>query len=121
MRQHIHIDTHKLQCLDIRPHYVCFFKCSIRQNLKTMFFILFFLQQMTRRYAEFSTSLLKISESMPSPRLNIALTQLQIELQNFILRLASEFAQRKDQLISLINNYDLMLSVIAVFDLIFNC
>lgn len=89
---------------------------------------------MTRRYAEFSTSLLKISEILPSQRLNSALTQLQIELQNFILRylklkkrifkkflinclilrLASEFAQRKDQLISLINNYDLMLSVIAV-------
>ena len=74
---------------------------------------------MTRRYAEFSTSLLKISESMPSARLNGALAQLQIELQNFILRLASEFAQRKDQLISLINNYDLMLSVIAVINYLF--
>ena len=62
----------------------------------------------------FSTSLLKINETLVNPRLNSALTQLQIELQNFILRLASEFAQRKDQLISMINNYDLMLSVIAV-------
>ncbi len=51
---------------------------------------------------------------MPNPRLNPILTQLQIEVQNFILRLASEFSQRKDQLIAMINNYDLMLSVIAV-------
>lgn len=83
------IDTHKLQSLDIRPHYI------------------------TRRYAEFSNSLLNINEILPNPKLNPILTQLQIEVQNFILRLASEFSQRKDQLISLINNYDLMLSVIA--------
>ena len=55
---------------------------------------------------------------MPNPRLSPILTQLQIEVQNFILRLASEFGQRKDQLISLINNYDLMLSVIAVSSLL---
>jgi vacuolar protein sorting-associated protein 52 len=92
MQQHVHsitlIDTHKLHSLDIRPHYI------------------------TRRYAEFSTTLLSINDSLPSPRLYTTLTQLQIEVQNFILRLASEFSQRKDQLISLINNYDLMLSVI---------
>jgi len=93
MRQHLlsvtEIDTHKLQSLDIRPHYI------------------------TRRYAEFSNSLMNINEMLPNPRLHPILTQLQIEVQNFILRLASEFSQRKDQLISLINNYDLMLSVIA--------
>ncbi len=55
---------------------------------------------------------------MSNPRLSPILTQLQIEVQNFILRLASEFGQRKDQLISLINNYDLMLSVIAVSSLL---
>jgi vacuolar protein sorting-associated protein 52 len=37
-----------------------------------------------------------------------------MEVQNFILRLASEFPQRKEQLILLINNYDLMLNVITV-------
>lgn len=83
------IDTHKLQSLDIRPHYI------------------------TRRYAEFSNSLLNINEILPNAKISPILNQLQIEVQNFILRLASEFTQRKDQLISLINNYDLMLSVIA--------
>jgi vacuolar protein sorting-associated protein 52 len=83
------IDTHKLQSLDVRPHYI------------------------TRRYAEFSTSLYSINEHLPNPKLNAILSQLQVEVQNFILRLASEFTQRKEQLISVINNYDLMLSVIV--------
>ena len=76
--------------------------------------IIFWIEQITRRYAEFLTSLLTINESLPNPKLTAILSQLQIEVQNFILRLASEFAQRKEQLISLINNYDLMLSVISV-------
>ena len=75
-----------------------------------------FLLQITRRYAEFSTTLLSVNEKMPNPRLYPLLNQLQVEVQNFILRLASEFSQRKEQLISLINNYDLMLSVLAVRD-----
>lgn len=93
MRAHLfsvsEIDTHKLHGLDIRPHYI------------------------TRRYSEFSNSLLNINEILPNLKLNPILTQLQIEVQNFILRLAAEFSQRKEQLISVINNYDLMLSVIA--------
>jgi hypothetical protein len=70
--------------------------------------------KITRRYAEFSTALLGINETHHNQRLNLILTQLQIEVQNFILRLASEFSQRKDQLISLINNYDLIVNVILV-------
>lgn len=75
---------------------------------------MFGLIKITRRYSEFSNSLLNINEILPNQKLNPILTQLQIEVQNFILRLASEFSQRKDQLISLVNNYDLMLGVIAV-------
>ena len=70
--------------------------------------------KITRRYAEFSTSLLTINETLQNTKLTTILTQLQIEVQNFILRLASEFSQRKDQLICLINNYDLTLGVMAV-------
>ncbi|CAF0734135.1 unnamed protein product [Brachionus calyciflorus] len=83
------VDTHKFSSLDVRPHYI------------------------SRRYAEFLTSLLTINESIQNPKLNANLSQLQVEIQNFILRLASEFGQRKDQLISLINNYDLLLNVIT--------
>ncbi|EDV27587.1 uncharacterized protein TRIADDRAFT_53433 [Trichoplax adhaerens] len=37
--------------------------------------------------------------------------QLQMEVENFILRMAAEFQHRKEQLIFLINNYDHMMTV----------
>ena len=42
------------------------------------------------------------------------MSQLQTEVENFILRMAAEFPQRKEQLVFLINNYDMMLNVIMV-------
>lgn len=42
------------------------------------------------------------------------MTRLQAEILNLILRMAKEFPQRKEQLIFIINNYDLMLSVLTV-------
>lgn len=39
---------------------------------------------------------------------------LQEELQKFVLRMAAEFPNRKEQLIFLINNYDMMLAVLKV-------
>ena len=41
-------------------------------------------------------------------------------MQNFVLRLASCFRERKDQLVFLINNYDMMLSVILVSSIFLN-
>lgn len=49
---------------------------------------------------------------MSNEKLSFLLSQLQAEVQNFILKLASEFTHRKEQLILLINNYDLILSII---------
>ncbi|KAB0394382.1 hypothetical protein E2I00_013363, partial [Balaenoptera physalus] len=46
----------------------------------------------TRRYAEFSSAL--------------------VEVENFVLRVAAEFSSRKEQLVFLINNYDMMLGVL---------
>ena len=43
--------------------------------------------------------------------LYILLLHLQVEVENVILRMAAEFRDRQDQLVFLINNYDLMLSV----------
>lgn len=37
-----------------------------------------------------------------------------LKVENFILRMAAEFPQRKEQLVFLINNYDMMLSVLMV-------
>eukprot|EP00116_Pleurobrachia_bachei_P011064 sb/3471326/ len=39
---------------------------------------------------------------------------LQVEVENIVLRMAAEFPLRKDQLVFLINNYDLMLSVMQL-------
>lgn len=43
-----------------------------------------------------------------------SLSALQSEVENFILRMAAEFPGRKEQLIFLINNYDMMLGVLTV-------
>jgi hypothetical protein len=49
-----------------------------------------------------------------TPRLHRLLSTLQEEVEGFTLRLAAVFTNRKDQLVALINNYDLILSVMAV-------
>lgn len=36
-----------------------------------------------------------------------------MEVENFVLRVAAEFSSRKEQLVFLINNYDMMLGVLA--------
>lgn len=81
-------DPQKLGLLDSRPHYI------------------------TRRYAEFSSAIVSINQTFPNERTNSLLGQLQIEVENFVLKMAAEFPSRRDQLIFLINNYDMMLSVL---------
>lgn len=72
--------------------------------------------QITRRYAEFSAALVGISESFPSELVNRLLAELQEEVECFILRMAAVFPQRKEQLIFLINNYDMVLGILMVRD-----
>jgi len=81
-------DPQRLGQIDVRPHYI------------------------TRRYAEFSAAIVGLNQSSPSELVDKALGRLQIEVENFILRMAAEFPQRKEQLIFLINNYDMMLNVL---------
>ena len=81
-------DPQKLSHFDTRPHYV------------------------TRRYAEFSAAIVSINSNHPDARVDSALGDLQVVLQNFMLQLAAEFLTRRDQLVFLINNYDMMLSVL---------
>ncbi|XP_069688435.1 vacuolar protein sorting-associated protein 52 homolog isoform X2 [Periplaneta americana] len=66
----------------------------------------------TRRYAEFSAALVGISESFPSELVNRLLAELQEEVECFILRMAAIFPGRKEQLIFVINNYDMVLGVL---------
>ncbi|XP_015774460.1 PREDICTED: vacuolar protein sorting-associated protein 52 homolog isoform X1 [Acropora digitifera] len=81
-------DPLRLGVIDIRPHYI------------------------TRRYAEFSAAIVSMNESFPDEKVNKVLAALQVEVENFILRMAAEFPLRKEQLIFLINNYDMMLAVL---------
>lgn len=66
----------------------------------------------TRRYAEFSAAILGLSEQFPSEELGLHLLTLQDEVHCFLLRMAAEFPQRIQQLIFLINNYDMVLNIL---------
>ncbi|CAH4005111.1 vacuolar protein sorting-associated protein 52 homolog isoform X1 [Pieris brassicae] len=66
----------------------------------------------TRRYAEFSAAMLSLSEQFPSQELSNILLVLQDEVHCFLLKMAAEFTQRIQQLIFLINNYDMVLSIL---------
>ncbi|XP_075909311.1 vacuolar protein sorting-associated protein 52 homolog [Petromyzon marinus] len=81
-------DPQRLGAIDTRPHYV------------------------TRRYAEFSSAIVSINQSFPNDKTIALLGQLQVEVENFILLMAAEFSSRKEQLVFLINNYDMLLSVL---------
>lgn len=52
---------------------------------------------------------------VPSPLLSPPF-DFQVEVENFVLRVAAEFSSRKEQLVFLINNYDMMLGVLMVTD-----
>ncbi|XP_058713394.1 vacuolar protein sorting-associated protein 52 homolog isoform X2 [Poecile atricapillus] len=81
-------DPQRLGGLDTRPHYI------------------------TRRYAEFSSAIVSINQTLPSERSDALLARLQLEVENLVLRAAAEFPSRREQLIFLINNYDMMLAVL---------
>lgn len=78
------------------------------------FFLYAIILQITRRYAEYSAAILGISENFPNDLVTRLLAELQEEVELFILRMAAIFQQRKEQLIFLINNYDMVLSVLTV-------
>uniref|UniRef100_A0A671PPA4 Vacuolar protein sorting-associated protein 52 homolog n=1 Tax=Sinocyclocheilus anshuiensis TaxID=1608454 RepID=A0A671PPA4_9TELE len=72
-------------------------------------------KSITRRYAEFSSAIVSINQTFPNERTHTLLGQLQVEVENFVLKMAAEFPSRRDQLIFLINNYDMMLENPVVF------
>ncbi|CAG9566819.1 unnamed protein product [Danaus chrysippus] len=66
----------------------------------------------TRRYAEFSAAVLSLSEQFPNEELSNLLLAMQDEVHCFLLKMAAEFPQRIQQLIFLINNYDMVLNIL---------
>lgn len=83
-------DPQKLKSLDLRPHFVI------------------------RRYAELSAAFVSINETCQDESFHKLLSELHMEIDHFIMRVASVFPRRKEQLIFAINNYDLILSVMGV-------
>jgi len=81
-------DAMRMKPTDLRPHYI------------------------TRRYAEFSAAIVGINETFPHEQMNRLLAILQEEIEGLILRLAAGFNNRKDQLLFLINNYDVIMTII---------
>uniref|UniRef100_A0A8P0T8C6 Vacuolar protein sorting-associated protein 52 homolog n=1 Tax=Canis lupus familiaris TaxID=9615 RepID=A0A8P0T8C6_CANLF len=53
-----------------------------------------------------------INQTVPNERTMQLPGQLQVEVENFVLQVAAEFSSRKEQLVLLINNYDMMLGVL---------
>eukprot|EP00040_Diaphanoeca_grandis_P031827 m.191310 g.191310 ORF g.191310 m.191310 type:complete len:698 (+) comp32425_c0_seq1:236-2329(+) len=84
------VDAQRLTNMDTRPHYI------------------------VRRYAEFSGALLELNDNNNNfKEITDGLSRLRQEVANFILRMAAEFPNRREQLILSINNYDMMISVYA--------
>jgi hypothetical protein len=81
-------DPMKLAPTDTRPHYI------------------------TRRYAEFSAAIMAVNDTFPDERVSIFLGVLQNEVENLILMMASRFNTPKEQLVFIINNYDMILGVL---------
>lgn len=73
---------------DVRPHYV------------------------TRRYAEFAASLLHLTIKNGDGQLDLNLERLRVAIDDLLVKLARMFKGQKQQTIFLINNYDLVLSVL---------
>ncbi|XP_015510858.2 vacuolar protein sorting-associated protein 52 homolog [Neodiprion lecontei] len=66
----------------------------------------------TRRYAEFSAAMVGVGEGFPCEGAAQLLAELREAVQCFLLRMAAVFVQRTQQLVFLINNYDLVLGVL---------
>lgn len=100
---------------DVNPHYViqnlCLFFIYRRININCDFLNS---SQITRRYSELSSGLALVDAGFPQERLRKSLHWLQDEMDQNLIRMAGVFQDRTRQLVFLINNYDLILSVHSV-------
>jgi len=69
-------------------------------------------QYVARRYAEFAASLLHLTIKNGDGQLDLNLERLRVAVDDLLLKLGRMFKQQKQQTIFLINNYDLVLSVL---------
>ncbi|KAJ1975224.1 Vacuolar protein sorting-associated protein 52 [Dimargaris verticillata] len=66
----------------------------------------------TRRYAEFVASLLALNQDPPTNVVDQSLARLRTELEAMLLRISEGFGNRVTTLIFLINNYDLVVTIL---------
>ncbi|KAI8615484.1 Sac2 family-domain-containing protein [Chytriomyces sp. MP71] len=71
----------------------------------------------TRRYAEFAASVLALNDGFDDALLVNSLVRLRNEVESLLFRMTDELPQRKDKLILLINNHDLVASVLNEYNL----
>ncbi len=135
-------DPTKIKTVDQRPHYVRSPFFYLLHSFKSTYVYLPDLQ-ITRRYAEFAAGILSVSQSAsastagegeseegastsssPPPTSSISaatdeavsslMADMQQEVEHFILKMTSTMQGKKSQLIFLINNYDMVLSILSV-------
>ncbi|KAJ3010115.1 Vacuolar protein sorting-associated protein 52 [Thoreauomyces humboldtii] len=67
----------------------------------------------TRRYAEFSASILTLNQGYDDALLANSLFRLRAEVEHLLMRMSGEFSDAKSRLVFLINNYDLVVAVLS--------
>lgn len=67
----------------------------------------------TRRYAEFCAAISGLNETFPDQRIETVLENMSEEVELCVSRMASIFQDPKSKLIFLINNYDMLLSILS--------
>ncbi|KAJ3309539.1 hypothetical protein HDU76_003578, partial [Blyttiomyces sp. JEL0837] len=71
----------------------------------------------TRRYAEFAVSILTLNEGFDDALLANSLLRLRNEVESLLGRMADEVPDNRGKIVLLINNYDLVLSILAEYNL----
>ncbi|KAI9016791.1 Sac2 family-domain-containing protein [Hyaloraphidium curvatum] len=68
--------------------------------------------KITRRYAEFASSILSLNQGYEDPLVLASLARLRGEVDALLLKMSGEIADKKSRLIFMINNYDLVLLIL---------
>lgn len=66
-----------------------------------------------RRFAEFGASILTLNEGYEDTLLTTGFSRLKTEIESLMLRMASTFHDRRLQYVFLINNYDLIVTILS--------
>ncbi|KAJ3300194.1 Vacuolar protein sorting-associated protein 52 [Borealophlyctis nickersoniae] len=67
----------------------------------------------TRRYAELAASILTLNQGYDDALLNNSLLRVRSEVESLLIRMSGEFADKKSRLVFLINNFDLVATILS--------